>query len=128
MRMSIDPWGIRILDRISTCIHPGWAGQVLWAVTPNTLSQPQAGMIPPSTCRPRTPVCLRLPPTCLPGVSEPELEGGCRCRHAWLVGPYVSGFSPSLSLCSKWEPKPGGCGPKWHSQGLTGMALDSGTA
>lgn len=34
VRMSIATWGIHILDSISTCIQPGWAGQVLWAVTP----------------------------------------------------------------------------------------------
>lgn len=32
--MSIATWGIRMLDRIYSCIHPEWAGQVLWAVTP----------------------------------------------------------------------------------------------
>lgn len=74
VRTSIPTWGIRFLDRISTCIHPGWAGQVLWAVTPTCSPSPRQEWSHPPPALPEPWVCLRSPPTCSPGMSEPEPE------------------------------------------------------
>lgn len=74
LRTSIPTWGIRFLDRISTCIHSRWAGQVPGLSPPDTSPSPRQERSHPPPALPEPWVCLRSPLICWPGMSEPGLE------------------------------------------------------